>query len=260
MPDLYLQSERSAPSSCSKAISVQMDSEQVKARLGTQAVDSLVRSGMKLGLGTGSTAVHAVYRVGQLLKEGTLEQIVAVPTSFQTVVACQKAGISLTNLNDPAVDATLDLTIDGADEVDSEWRLIKGGGAAMMIEKVVAQASGSYCILVNSSKLSNRLGEKAPVPVEVIPEALTGATRRLQALGGEVTLRMAAKKSGPVISDHGNFVLDVGFSKPFDPAELERKISEIAGVTANGIFTLPVHDLFVGFPDGRVEHRRSKDV
>jgi ribose 5-phosphate isomerase A len=232
-----------------------MDRNEVKRRLGTRVVDTLVKSGMRLGLGTGSTAVHAVYRVGELLKDGTLREILAVPTSFQTVVACQQVGISLTTLNDPAVNGRLDLTIDGADEVDPRWNLIKGGGAAMLIEKVVAHASRKYCITVHSSKLASRLGETAPVPVEIVPEALVTATHRLEALGGRVRLRMADKKAGPVISDHCNFVLDVSFAEPFDPQKMETEIMMIAGVTANGIFTHPVSDLFVGYPDGRVEHQ-----
>ena len=232
-----------------------MDTEEVKRLIGTRAVDTLVKSGMKLGLGTGSTAIHVVNRVGELLRQGQLQDILAVPTSFQTLVACQQLGISLTTLNDPATGGRLDLTVDGADEVDPNWKLIKGGGAAMLIEKVVAHASEQYCIIVHSSKLSNRLGEKAPVPVEVVPEALLTASHRLEALGGEVQLRMATRKAGPVISDHGNLVLDVMFSEPFDPAGLEAHIMAIPGVTANGIFTRPVDDLFVGFPDGRVEHK-----
>jgi ribose 5-phosphate isomerase A len=234
-----------------------MDTEEVKRLLGTQAVDALVKNGMKLGLGTGSTAVHAVYRVGELLRQGDLQDIVAVPTSFQTMVACQRAGISLTTLNDPAVDGRLDMTIDGADEVDPSWNLIKGGGAAMLIEKILAQASDRYAIIVGSSKLSSRLGERAPVPVEIVPEALLTATRRLEALGGEVELRMATRKAGPVISDHGNLVLDVSFSETFDPQELDARIMGIPGATANGIFTRRVDDLFVGYPDGRIEHKHN---
>lgn len=231
-----------------------MDTTEVKRRLGTRVVDTLVKSGMRLGLGTGSTAVHAVHRVGELLKDGTLREILAVPTSFQTMVACQQVGISLTTLNDPAVNGRLDLTIDGADEVDPRWNLIKGGGAAMLIEKVVAHASRKYCITVHSSKLASRLGETAPVPVEIVPEALVTASHRLEALGGRVTLRMADRKAGPVISDHCNFILDVSFAEPFEPQKMETEIMMIAGVTANGIFTHPVSDLFVGYPDGRVEH------
>ncbi len=104
-----------------------MDTEELKRLIGIRVVDTLVKSGMKLGLGTGSTAVHAVNRVGELLRKGSLRKIVAVPTSFQSMVACQQAGISLTTLNDPAVDGRLDLTVDGADEVDPNWNLINGG-------------------------------------------------------------------------------------------------------------------------------------
>jgi ribose 5-phosphate isomerase A len=233
-----------------------MDVAGIKRAVGRAAVDNLVTSGMKLGLGTGSTAVEAVYRLGDLLRDGSLREIKAVPTSFQTMVACQKEGISLWTLNDPVIGAALDLTIDGADEVDPQWHLIKGGGAAMLIEKIVAHASRAYCIIVDSSKIVGRLGEKAPVPVEVFPEALTTATRSLEALGGSVELRMAIRKDGPVLTDHGGFVLDVRFAEPFDPPWLEREIMAIPGVTANGIFTHPVTDLIVGAPDGTTEHRQ----
>jgi ribose 5-phosphate isomerase A len=234
-----------------------MDAAQVKRMVGRAAVDALVRSGTKLGLGTGSTAVEAVHRVGELLREGRLADVRVVPTSFQTVVACQRAGISLWTLNDPVIGGGLDLTIDGADEVDPDWNLIKGGGAAMLIEKIVAHASRDYCIIVDSSKIVGRLGEKAPVPVEVVSEALSTATRSLETLGGDVELRMATMKDGPVITDHGSFVLDVRFPSPFDPASMEREIMAIPGVTANGIFTRPVTHLFVGHPDGRVEQREK---
>jgi len=234
-----------------------MDAEQIKSRIGRQAADTLVRSGMRLGLGTGSTAIHAVYRVAERLADGALTDIRVVPTSFQTEVACRERGISLYSLNDPAVDGELDLTIDGADEVDPQWRLIKGAGAAMLVEKVVAQASRAYCIVVQASKLVGRLGEKAPVPVEVVPAALLTVTRRLQELGGRPRLRMAKMKDGPVVTDHGGFVLDVEFPAPFDPSEMDREIMRIAGVTANGIFTRPVTDLIVGHPEGRIEHLRA---
>lgn len=233
-----------------------MEETQIKRRVGRQAVDDLVRSGMALGLGTGSTAIHAAYRLAERLEDGTLTGIRVVPTSFQTQVACRERGINPYSLNDPAVDGTLDLTIDGADEVDPEWRLIKGGGAAMLIEKVVAQASRDYCIVVDVSKRVQRLGEKAPVPVEVVPEALLTAKRRLQALGGQPILRLGKMKDGPVVTDHGGFVLDVRFPVAFDPAQVEREILLIPGVTAHGIFTRRVTDLIVGYPDGRVEHLR----
>ena len=213
-----------------------------------------MNSGMKLGLGTGSTAIEAVRRVGELLRAGALRDLKVVPTSFQTEVACRELGIPLWSLNDPLIGGRLDLTIDGADEVDPAWRLVKGGGAAMLIEKIVAHASRDYAIIVDSSKIVGRLGEKAPVPVELVSEALTTVSRAVEALGGTPELRMAKMKDGPVITDHGNFVLDVRFAQAFDPTAMERELMLIPGVLAHGIFTRPVTDLIVGWPDGRVEH------
>jgi len=235
-----------------------MDAAEIKRRVGRQAAEELVTSGMKLGLGTGSTAIETVRRVGELLREKALHDILAVPTSFQTEVACRELGIPLRSLNDPEIGGRLDLTIDGADEVDPAWLLIKGGGAAMLIEKIVAHASLNYCIIVDASKIVQRLGEKAPVPVELVPEALTTVRRSLEALGGQPELRMAKMKDGPVITDHGNFVLDVRFPAPFEPRTLEREIMLIPGVMAHGIFTRPVSSLIVGWPDGRSDHRRRE--
>jgi ribose 5-phosphate isomerase A len=234
-----------------------MDAGQIKRAVGRKAAELLVKSGMKLGLGTGSTAVEAVRRIGELLRDGALRDLRVVPTSFQTEVACREQGISLWSLNDPFVAGRLDLTIDGADEVDPAWRLIKGGGAAMLIEKIVAHASRDYAIIVDSSKIVGRLGEKAPVPVELVPEALATVSRAVEALGGAPELRMAKMKDGPVITDHGNFVLDVRFPAAFDPSLMERELMLIPGVMAHGIFTRPVTDLLVGWPDGRVEHTRK---
>ncbi len=234
-----------------------MEAGEIKRRVGRQAAEALVRSGMKLGLGTGSTAIEAVRRVGELVRDGALEDLKVVPTSFQTEVACREMGLSLWSLNDPLIAGRLDLTIDGADEVDPAWRLIKGGGAAMLIEKIVAHASRDYAVVVDSSKLVGRLGEKAPVPVELVPEALVTVSRAAEALGGRPVLRMAKMKDGPVITDHGNFVLDVRFSQSFDPQTMERELAMIPGVMAHGIFTRPVTDLWVGWPDGRVERTRA---
>jgi ribose 5-phosphate isomerase A len=233
-----------------------MDTAEIKRRVGRQAAEALARSGMKIGLGTGSTAIEAVRRVGELVRDGSLRDLKVVPTSFQTEVACRELGIPLWSLNDPLLAGGLDLTIDGADEVDPAWRLIKGGGAAMMIEKIVAHASRDYAIVVDSSKLVARLGEKAPVPVELVPEALATVSRAVEALGGRPELRMARMKDGPVITDHGNFVLDVRFPRAFDAPAMERELMLIPGVLAHGIFTRAVTDLFVGREDGRVEHTR----
>jgi ribose 5-phosphate isomerase A len=229
----------------------------VKRRVGRAAADELVRSGMRVGLGTGSTAIEVVRRVAELLSQGGLRRMLFVPTSMETEAECGRLGIPLVTLNDPRLGGELDLTIDGADEVDPAWRLVKGGGAAMLAEKVVAAVSRRYAIVIDRSKIVSRLGERAPVPVEVVREARVTAAAALVALGGVVELRMAVRKDGPVVTDHGNLVLDVRFARAFDPAEMERDIAAIPGVVASGIFTVPVSDLFVGASSGVVRHERG---
>jgi len=126
----------------------------------------------------------------------------------------------------------------------------------MLAEKIVAAASRRYAIVIDGSKLVSRLGERAPVPVEVVRDARVTAARALTALGGVPALRMAVMKDGPVITDHGNLVLDVRYPRSFEPAAMEREIAAIPGVVASGIFTLAVRDLFVGSPSGRVQHEQ----
>ncbi|MEW5817647.1 MAG: ribose 5-phosphate isomerase A, partial [Spirochaetota bacterium] len=168
-----------------------MNSEEIKKRLGTHVVDNLVKSGMKLGLGTGSTAVWAVRRIGEHIKEGTLENILAVPTSFQTVLECEQWGIPCRSLNDSEIKGELDFSIDGADEVDGNLNLIKGGGGALLIEKIVAYASRKYAIIVTSDKLVENLGMKFPIPLEVVSEARVTVIKAVEALGVKPEIRMA---------------------------------------------------------------------
>jgi len=169
-------------------------------------------------------------------------------------------GIPLFTLNSREINAKLDLTIDGADEVDSENRLVKGGGGALLPEKIAAYASVSYAIVVDESKIVENLGVKFPVPVEVVSEARVSATLALESLGAEVTLRQALRKAGPVITDHGNLLLDIRFAKAPDPVLMEREINRIPGVVENGFFTgpldRPLHpSVFIAHADGRVEKR-----
>ena len=219
--------------------SAQLNALQMKEAVSRAAVDALVKSGMKLGLGTGSTAIHAIRRVGELLSRGELKDISAFSTSFQSDIECEKLGIPLYPLNSQELSGGLDLTIDGADEVDPDNRLIKGGGGALLIEKIAAYASSSYAIVVDESKLTENLGIKFPVPVEVIPEARLTVTLALIKLGAEVTLREAVRKAGPVITDHGNLLLDIRFKSPPDSVFLEAELNRIPGVVENGFFTGP---------------------
>lgn len=234
--------------------------DEQKILVATTAVDTLVKegkifSGMKIGLGTGSTAMPAVKRIGELVKDGTLKDIKAVATSFQTTVACQELGIPVFSMNDPAISGVLDLAIDGADEVGPENTLIKGGGAALLREKIVEYNSKIFVVIADSSKAVPHHGTAFPLPVEVIGEARTSVTLALKEWGAACTLRQGIKKAGPVITDNGNMILDCLWKSPADPALMEEKINSIAGVVECGFFTRNRPQVFISFPDGTVERR-----
>jgi ribose 5-phosphate isomerase A len=232
-----------------------MDQQEMKVLAGKRAVETLVHSGMKLGLGTGSTAIPAVRHIGALLREGVLKDILAVPTSFQTVIECEKWGIPLFNLNSREIEGRLDLTIDGADEVDPQNYCVKGGGGALLVEKIVAYASAAYAIVVDETKLAENLGLKFPVPLEVVPEARIPVIKALEALGAEPLLREAVRKAGPIITEHANLLLDLRFKAPVDCAALETELNRIPGVVENGFFTRLRPRVFIAHGDGTVESR-----
>ncbi|GHU77167.1 ribose-5-phosphate isomerase A [Spirochaetia bacterium] len=235
----------------------QMDKNLMKEMAAKTAVETLVKSGMKLGLGTGSTALPVLRHIGLLLSAGSLRDILAVPTSFQTSIECEKLGIPLFTLNSREIGGRLDLTIDGADEVDSRGRCIKGGGGALLLEKIAAYASAAYAIVIDESKCNECLGQKFPVPVEVVPEARIPVTLALETLGAEVVLREAVRKAGPVITDHGNLLLDIRFREAADPSALETEINCIPGVVENGFFTRLMPEVFIAHADGKVEQRKQ---
>jgi ribose 5-phosphate isomerase A len=198
-----------------------------------KAAASLVKSNTIVGLGTGSTTAYTIQFLGDRLKSGELKDIVGIPTSFQAEVLAKQYGIPLTTLD--AVDR-IDIAIDGADEVDPQKNLIKGGGAAHTREKIVDYLAEQFIVVVDSSKVVDRLGSSFPVPVEVIPMAIAPVMRAIEALGGKPELRMGVKKAGPVITDQGNMVVDVKFDTIDSPAELEKRLNNIPGVLENGIF------------------------
>ncbi|MBQ3647587.1 MAG: ribose-5-phosphate isomerase RpiA [Spirochaetia bacterium] len=232
-----------------------MADEELKKNIGYAAADAMVKSGMKLGLGTGSTAKWAIRRIGQLLKEGKLTDIIAVVTSSQSEIECQNAGIPMVTLNDPKIDGHLDLTIDGADEIDPDYNLVKGGGGALLQEKIAGYASDHYAVLAAGDKLVSGIGPGFKVPVEVVREARVTASKAFEALGAVPEVRMAVKKMGPVITDNGNILIDLHFDKPINPPEMEIKINMIPGVVETGLFTkLKKLDAFIGCEDGTVKH------
>jgi len=203
-----------------------------KRRVGIEAA-RLVRDGMIVGLGTGSTSAFAIEELGRRVREEHLA-IVGIPTSFSAGILARQHGIAVRTLDD--VDH-IDIAIDGADEVDPAKNLIKGGGAAHTREKVVDYLADFFVVVVDDSKLVSRLGLTFPVPVEVLPMAISPVLRRLQTLGGRPELRLGVKKDGPVISDQGNMIVDVWFDNIDDPSAWEYVLNSIPGVVENGIFT-----------------------
>jgi ribose 5-phosphate isomerase A len=214
----------------------------MKQQVGFTAADR-VQSGAIVGLGTGSTTAYAIQRLGDRLKSGDLKDIKGIPTSFQASVLAKQYGIPLTTLDE--VDR-IDVAIDGADEVDPQKNLIKGGGAAHTREKVVDSLAELFIVVVDSSKLVTALGTTFALPVEVLPMAIAPVTRALEALGGTVELRMGVKKDGPVITDQGNMVLDVTFAAIAHPAEMEVTINNIPGVLENGLFVNVTDVVLIG--------------
>lgn len=207
---------------------------------------------MVVGLGTGSTAIIAVRRIAERLAEGSLEDIVAIPTSAATAAEATALGINLGSLDDHPV---IDLTIDGADEVDPQLNLIKGGGGALLREKIVAQASRREVIVVDSAKRSRRLGTRFYLPVEVVDFGWRPEADFLESLGGATTLRRDA--AGEVIrTDQGNWILDWHHGVIQDPPALEASLSRRAGVVEVGLFCGLATDLVIGTPTG-VEHHTA---
>lgn len=210
-----------------------------------QAVE-FVESGMVVGLGAGSTAAFAIRRLGEKLRAGQLTRILGIPCSIQTGEMAGRLGIALTSLDEhPGID----LTIDGADEVDPLGNLIKGGGGAMLREKIVAQASRREIIIVDESKLSPTLGTRWPVPVEVLPFGWKPQMEFLESLGGRPALRRNPDGS-PFLTDQGNWILDCAFGPLSDLAGLARRLEGRAGILGHGLFIGLASAVIVGGPEG----------
>ena len=206
---------------------------------------SFIESGMVVGLGAGSTALFAVQRIAQRLSQGTLQDIVGVPCSIQTGAEATRLGIPLTTLDEHPM---IQVTIDGADEVDPDFNLIKGGGGALLREKIVAQASQREIIVVDENKLSPRLGTQWAVPIEVLPFGWQAQRVFLEALGARVTRR--EREGMTYHTDQGNFILDADFGPIPDPAELARQLNQRAGIVEHGLFIGLATDVIVAGPKG----------
>ena len=216
---------------------------QMKQAVAEAAV-AQIRDGMVVGLGSGSTAALMIQGLGARLAAGQLHDIVGVTTSFQGEVLAAELGIPLRALN--AIDR-IDLAIDGADEVDPSFQLIKGGGACHVQEKLVADRAERFIVVVDSTKLVQCLNLDFLLPVEVLPGAWVQVQSRLKSMGGVAELRMATRKAGPVVTVQGNLVLDVRFEAGIsDPIALERDINNLPGVLENGLFVNLADEVLVG--------------
>lgn len=226
-----------------------MANEQEKELAG-RAAAKLVRDGDIVGLGTGSTAYFAVVAIGERVKSGL--KITGIPTSDATASLARSLGIPLTTLDEHPV---IDITIDGADEIDPQLRLIKGGGGAMLREKIIASASKKMVVIADSSKIVRTLG-KFPLPVEIIPFARVVLEKKIAALGATTKLR--TKPDGtPFITDEGHHILDCNFGKISDPPALARALNDLPGVVEHGLFIGLAKGVLVG-RGTKVEELREK--
>jgi ribose 5-phosphate isomerase A len=227
------------------ATPVTEDDRDALKREAAEAAIGLVQDGMVVGLGTGSTATHAVEALARRHREGL--RFVGLPTSARTAELASAAGIPLTSF---AADRQIDLTIDGADEVElGTLNLIKGLGGALLHEKIVAVASRRLAIIVDESKLVDRLGTHVPVPVEVVEFGLQPTWAALEALGATAKLRLS-QTGKPFVTDSGNRILDCNFSPIADPARLEEQIRRVVGVVESGLFINRADWVFVADPTG----------
>ncbi len=206
--------------------------DALRRAAGEEAVGRYVRDGMRLGLGTGSTAALMLEALAARIAAGALRDIAGVPTSDATAAACRRLGIPLTTLEETP---RLDVVIDGADEIDPGLDLIKGLGGAHLREKVVACAGALMVVVADEAKLVARLGERAPLPVEVVTFALPVSGRLLRERGWEPTLRLGADGS-PFVTDEGNAILDCRRGDWSDPAALAAGVHAVPGVVEHGFF------------------------
>ncbi len=214
---------------------------------------AFAESSMRLGLGTGSTVWFALVALAERLAAGELVDVVGVPTSLDTERKARDLGLPLVDLADVE---RLDLTIDGADEIDADFRMIKGGGGALLREKVVASITQRMVVVVGADKVVERLGRAFPLPVEVVPFAVPVVARSLERLGCRPTLRGGARE--PFVTDNSNHILDCAFDQGIaDAPATESAIALLPGVVECGLFIGLAHTLVIGREDGGCEVREA---
>jgi ribose 5-phosphate isomerase A len=223
-----------------------VDEQLRQKQIAAEQAARFVQSGMIVGLGTGSTAIFATRRIAQLLTVGQLNDITGIATSRATEVEAQRLGIPL--LTDDLPNQ-VDLTIDGADEIDPQLNLIKGGGGALLREKIVAQASGRVIIVADESKLSDQLGTRFKLPVEVLQFGWRSQARYLESLGAKFEVRGGATGSH-FFTDSGNLILDCDFGPIADLVQLTSHLNQRAGIVEHGLFLNIATDAIIAGPSG----------
>jgi len=243
----------------SSSLFMAMSQDELKKQVGYKSVDDYVKSGMVVGLGTGSTAYYAVERLGQLLKDGTLEDIVAIPTSIRTKEQAEELGIPLVTLD---THSKLDVAIDGADEVDPELNLTKGGGGALLREKMVEVCADKFIVIVDESKLCDGLGPGFPIPVEITPFCHEHTMRTVAELPSckgkcKAVLRMGSSSSNVpdgdeiAVTDNGNYIVDLHFDEPIkDAPKMAQEIKATVGVVDHGLFCGMTTAVIIAGSDG----------
>ncbi|MDX1701820.1 MAG: ribose 5-phosphate isomerase A, partial [Melioribacteraceae bacterium] len=222
---------------------------------GEKAVEE-IQSGMTIGLGSGSTVYHTILKIGEAIKSGKLQNIRAIPSSDHTESVAKKVGIPMVTFKDYQ---SIDLTIDGADEVDENLNLIKGGGAAHLREKVLVQISEKFVVVIDESKLSKNLGEKWSVPLEVIKFAFPAIARFVENNDGIPILRKS-KEDKPVITDEGNYIIDANFGVIHNPFQLAEKLESKAGIVEHGLFLNLASKIIVAGEEGlKIIEKSSSD-
>ena len=228
--------------------------EKAKRNAALEAVKH-VKNGFVIGLGSGSTVAYAAEEIGKRIKAEKL-CAKAVPTSYQAFMLAVENGIPTTTLEE---NPTLDLTIDGADQIDENLNLIKGMGGALTREKIVAAASKTLIIIADERKKAKILGENGQkVPIEVLPFAAPFVIRKLSELGGKPKIREGTGKVGPVVTDNGNFIIDVNFGLIKNPEELEKKLKMVPGVVETGLFVNMADLVYLGKRDKVEKFERKK--
>jgi ribose 5-phosphate isomerase A len=230
-----------------------LEREELKKLAAEKAVDE-IKDGMIVGLGTGSTMKYTLKKLGELVRKGL--KIQGIATSINTKRIAQEEGIPLTTID---VNPIIDITIDGADEVDGSLNLIKGGGGALTREKIIAFCSKKVVIIIDDSKIVKALGIDFPLPVEVVKFGWTSTKKALESFGCEV-VRREIIQGEPYITDNGNYILDCDFEYITEPEQLEKQINNIPGVVENGLFINLAHQVIVGGKQGIITLDKEKTV